>query len=75
MVRIKAKRAVQTGLAVLLVADYFAAKTHFLARYDPNQTGRYAREHIVYWLIAAALALLIWGVEKSFPSKPTRPPG
>ncbi len=74
IVHINAKTVVQTGLAVLLVADYVAAKVHFFSRYDPSRAETYARGHIVYWLIAAVLGLLIWSVEKSFPSKPSRPP-
>jgi hypothetical protein len=74
IMRINAKRAVQTVLGVLLGIDYLAAKIHFFTHYDASRTGDYFREHVIYWAMAAALTLLICVVEKSFQARETASP-
>jgi hypothetical protein len=46
---------------------YVAAKIHFFRHY--GETG-YARDHSIYWILIAAIALVVLIVEKILPEKP-----
>lgn len=53
----------------LFLALYIAAKFDFFTRYFRLGLASYLREHSVYWAAMAAIAFLIWLVEKSYAQK------
>lgn len=58
-------------LSALGLALYIAAKIDFFRQYDRLALGAYLREHSVYWAAMAAIAFLIWIVERIFLQDPS----
>jgi hypothetical protein len=58
--------AVLFGLFLVL---YIAAKFDFFTRYFQLGWSPYLREHSVYWAGMAAIAFLIWLIERRFPKE------
>jgi hypothetical protein len=54
------------GIDVLI---YIAAKIDFFKHYGVLGEGAYVREHSIYWVVMAALGLLIWLIERLIPEK------
>jgi hypothetical protein len=54
-------------LSVLFLSLYIGAKVDFFTRYFRVETGSYLREHSVYWAAMAAVAFLIWLIERRRP--------
>jgi hypothetical protein len=65
----KIARPASVFLLVVSLALYVVSKLHFLTHYDPNRTGKYLREHTVYWTLMAATALFIWVAERYSPKR------
>lgn len=57
------------ALGVLGVLIYLIAKIHFFMHYEPLALENYIREHNVYWVVMAVIALLICIIERLFPEK------
>jgi len=60
----KTARLTSVLLLAISVALYVASKIHFFAHYNPHHTDQYLREHIVYWILMAVTASLVWVVER-----------
>jgi uncharacterized membrane protein YidH (DUF202 family) len=50
-------------LCVLFLCVYIAAKIDFVRRFSYFETGSYLREHSIYWLALALIALAVWLIE------------
>ena len=64
---LKARSMARIALGVLwgsFLALYFTAKFDFFVRYDPFRVRTYLHEHSIYWVGMAALAFVIWLIEK-----------
>lgn len=60
-------RTVSTLLVVLGLAVYIAAKIHFFRHYGDTN---YFPEHGVYWILIAAIGLVLLLIEKLSAEKP-----
>jgi hypothetical protein len=60
-------RALSATLCALLLLVYIFAKIDFFTRYSNSNFGGYLREHSVYWAAMAAIAFVIWFIEKRLP--------
>lgn len=59
-------RKISITLFGVFALVYIFAKFDFLNNYFANGTGSYLRQHSIYWVAMAALALLIWLLEKRY---------
>lgn len=60
-------RTLSGTLGAILLLVYILAKIDFFTRYSNSNVGEYVRGHSVYWVAMAAIAFVIWFIEKRFP--------
>ena len=57
-------RIVSASLFFFLFLIYVAAKFDFFVHYSELGTRSYLKEHSIYWVAMAAVALLVWLLER-----------
>jgi FtsH-binding integral membrane protein len=63
-------RTTAAVLWVLLLIVYLAAKFNFFTRYGTMGVSGYVQQHSPYWLGMAAIAFVIWIMQKVSPEEP-----